>query len=157
MKSLVTTFSVLFIMAISFGVGYYSHTVEPEVVYVDVPKYVPQVFTQTVVRTETVTIWEKDNWRAFESREQYTEWVLANLVEDMGHTFCVAEALEMQRRAYIQGYQMSTQSLFYGRTEPDDEQWHEVAKAWIGKKEYAADPVTGQVWQIGHAINEVWR
>ena len=45
----------------------------------------------------------------------------------------------------------------HNRTEPKHERWHEVCAAWIGKKKYAADPVTGQVWQIGHAISEVWR
>lgn len=55
--------------------------------------------------------------RFFKSQTELATWQKANLVEDKGDQKCVAEALEMQRRAIRDGYQVSVQAIFYGRWE----------------------------------------
>lgn len=102
-----------------------------------------------------IVIYEPRPLEHFQSERQLREWVTVNLVPDMGDQRCVAEALEMQRRAYRDGYLMGTQSLFFGRTEPDNQEWEEVAKAWVGRRLFFIQPVTGQVWPAGHSIKGI--
>jgi len=92
----------------------------------------------------------------FESKDELQEWVQANLVEDMGKQRCVAEALEMQRRAIADGYQVGVQALFTGLTESVDQEWEMVVSAFTGTGSmYYVWPVSGEIRYTGHSIRGV--
>lgn len=92
--------------------------------------------------------------RFFESQAELGEWQKANLVESMGEQRCIAEALEMQRRALRDGYQVSFQALFPGRTsiQPDFE-WEMVNSTFIGLNMYFFSPTKAYYWKAGNSIN----
>ena len=90
--------------------------------------------------------------RFFESQDELATWQRANLVEDIGDQKCVAEALEMQRRALRDGYQVSFQAMFYGRWQGGKE-WEMVNSTFIGLNLYFFSPTKAYYWKAGNSIN----
>ena len=86
--------------------------------------------------------------RFFKNKTELLKWLNKNWVEDMGEYECIPEALELQRRAFRDGYQMSTEALFDGRRE-FDEDWHMVNSTVIGKDVIFIEPVDEYIWRGG--------
>ncbi len=128
-----------------------------EVQYIQLPpEFVDRVVTVTVYKSakevevikhtvEYVKVpdYEPRHWR---NEVQLARWLELNWVESMGEQKCVAEALELQRRAFRDGYMMSTESLFEGDKAPKDEMYHEVAATWIGSSKFFIEPVERYTW-----------
>ena len=116
---------------------------EPETVYVEVPgptqiiyreqpavKVLHKVVEEVPGPTIYVEVPDHEN-RLWESKKQLLRWLSKNWVESMGDFMCIPEALELQRRANRDGFQMSLQGLFYGKKAPEGELFHVVASATL--------------------------
>ena len=119
----------------------------PFPVRVEVIKEIPVVEIQTIIqeveKIKTEYVYREP--REFGSLEEFRVWVAQNEVTSTREFGCVDDALEMQRKAFRDGYYLSTETL--NENQPEG---HEVVKAWIGNKEYAAEPTNSFVWQIGY-------
>ena len=133
---------------------FYETQLPPKEIVREVIKEVPK---EVIIEREIIKEVPNYEFRPFASKQELIEWLNANKVEDMGVQACAAEALELQKRAFRDGYQMSIQVLSDGRTIPQDEESGAVNSTIIGKVIYFIDPVEGYVWAAGYAIEEVWR
>ena len=161
---------VILALACCVAIGYLvaQYTYEPHVVtvmaqseidyqweYIEVPVSVVREVVTEVHHTDVVYS-NVPQLRFFESKDELQEWVQANLVEDMGSQRCVAEALEMQRRAIADGYQVGVQALFTGLTESVDQEWELVVSAFTKSGSmYYVWPTTGMVRYSGQSIKRI--
>ena len=123
--------------------------------YIEVPVPVVREVIKEIHHTEVIYS-DVPGLRFFEDKAELKEWVQANLVEDMGSQRCVAEALEMQRRAIADGYQVSVQAMFTGLSEPVEKEWELVVSAFTKDGSmYYVWPVSGMVRYTGHSIREI--
>ena len=166
-------FRVYLALACCVAIGYLvaQYTYEPHVVTVMAQSESPEIkweYTETPIpvpyrievvkevhHTETVYS-DVPDLKFFEDKDELQEWVQTNLVEDMGSQRCVAEALEMQRRAIADGYQVAVQALFTGLTESVDQEWEMVVSAFTETGSmYYVWPVSGKIRYTGHSIKGI--
>ena len=159
MRSKIIIVVLLLIIAVSF-----QPQPAVEVQYIQLPpQFVDRVVTITVYKPAKVVEVIKNiveyvkvpdyELRHFRNKAQLLEWLELNWVEDMGEQKCVAEALELQRRAFRDGYQMSTESLFDGRKEPKYEYWPMANSVVIGNDIFFIESAKKYVWQGGRVAS----
>ena len=135
-----------------FGVAYSQMTVKPHVVteVITETEYVPKYIVERVGVTReievTKTVYPAE-FRQFESQEELGGWQAKQYPElqELGRQnnwTCVDYALEMQRRAWLDGYQMSAENLIDvgGKT------GHAICSTWIGDKCIYLEPQSTKNW-----------
>lgn len=147
MKKLVVAMVILGILTgFCFGMAINRETIE--VLYVDrpVPEYVEIYRT---VPIEKMVFVEKVV-RGFELREfanpgELSKWLARNYLGEHEDWNCVNYALETQRLALVDGYQMSTECLI----DKGGKTGHMINSTIIGDRVIFADPQTGRSWVGG--------
>ena len=137
-----------------FGVVYGQSVTESQTQYIPyiIPKYLDRVEVIEIekkveipleVIRETLSL----ELNQFESEEQLAEWYKSQLPNRRvicGWT-CVDYALDLQRIALLDGYQMSTQVEFNKK----NTKAHMICSTVIGEKIIFIEPQTGETWLGG--------
>jgi len=135
-----------------FGLAYGQMTVEPHVVthLVTQTEYVPRYIVERVEVTQEIEVPKAvypTEFRHFESREELGKWQAKQYPElqELGRQnnwTCIDYAVEIQRRAWLDGYQMSTENLIDvgGKT------GHAICSTWIGDKCIYLEPQSTTNW-----------
>lgn len=105
------------VMIFYFGVAYGQTTVKPQIV--TQTEYIPKYIVEKVEVIREIEVTKEvypTEFRQFESQEELGKWQAKHYLElqELGkqnNWICVDYALEMQRRAWLVGYQMSTETL----------------------------------------------
>jgi len=129
---------ILFIMFF-FGAAY-GQTVKPCVATQAEPKYIveevpliqevyPAEFHQFASQDE-LSQWQADQYPALQELGKQNNWV------------CVDYALEMQRRAWLEGYQMSVENLI----DKGGQTGHAICSTWIGDDCIYLEPQSTTSW-----------
>lgn len=147
MKTWFTPTILWLLLAISFGVFYYMYDLSEPKVVTEYKTLIHRALTiinrvEYIDREKVVEVPVK--LKPFESLQQLAEWAARNKVEPMGEFRCVDEALELQRRAFNDGYILSTEIVGDG-----DPEGHMVCSTVIGDKIYFIEPTNGFVWLAG--------
>jgi hypothetical protein len=144
-------FSVSVVM-FCFGVVYSQMTVKPHVVthVITETEYVPKYIVERVGVPQEIEVPKAvypTEFRQFESQEELGGWQAKRYLElqELGRQnnwTCVDYALEMQRRAWLDGYQMSAENLIDvgGKT------GHAICSTWIGDKCIYLEPQSTTNW-----------
>ena len=147
--------SILFLVSVMmfcFGAAYGQMTVRPHVVtkVVTQTEYVPKYIVERVGVTQTIEVVKEvypTEFHQFESQEELGRWQAKHYLElqELGRRndwTCVDYALEVQRRAWLDGYQMSIENLIDkgGRT------GHAICSTWIGDKCIYLEPQSTKNW-----------
>ncbi len=87
------------------------------------------------------------NFREFASWDELSQWQAAQYLDlqvlgKQKNWICVDYALEMQQRAWQDGYQMSTENLI----DPDGKAGHAICSTWIGDMCYYLEPQDVKSW-----------
>lgn len=158
-----TKWPILFLVSVimfCFGAAYGQMTVKPHVLtkVVTQTEYVPKYITEYVPKyiVERVGVIQEievtkevypTEFRQFESQEALGRWQAKHYLElqELGRQndwTCVDYALEVQRRAWLDGYQMSIENLIDrgGRT------GHAICSTWIGDKCIYLEPQDTKNW-----------
>jgi hypothetical protein len=153
--------AIIFVIALigGYGIGRANPVVHYEYLYlpsapetIEVTKEILKVIKQTEYIDRPA--FGKD-LRQFRDYYELKDWLSEHWVEDMGGHECVAEALEMVRRGYDDGYLISTEALMRGAVERRNVPWHMVNSTVIGKGIYFFDPVERIIWKAGHVAGRV--
>ena len=137
-----------------FGIVYGQSTTEPQA------RHVPYIITKYLDRVEFIEVEKKVEVpveviretpsfeiNQFESEEQLAEWCQSQFPNRRviyGWT-CVDYALDLQRMALLDGYQMSTQVEFNKK----NNKAHMICSTVIGEKIMFIEPQTGETWLGG--------
>ena len=125
------------------GVWYGQETFEPQVIYEEVLVEVP---VEKIVEVEKTIEVERivevfAPLKPFESRHELMTWQANNYIKDVEEGRCVVAALELARKAWTDGYEMSTETLGDGQP-----RGHEVCSTWIGDNKYFLEPSNTLSW-----------
>lgn len=139
-----------------FGVTYGQMTIKPPVV--TQTKYVPSYVVEKVETTQEIEVPKAvypTEFRQFASQEELSKWQAEQYPElqELGkqnNWVCVDYALEMQRRAWLDGYQMSTENLI----DKDGKTGHAICSTWIDNKCIYLEPQSTTNW-VGAVKGEV--
>ena len=147
--------SVLVIIFCS-GVAYGQTTVEADIV--TQTEYVPTYIVEEVEVIQEVQVTKEvypTEFQQFGSQEELGRWQAEQYLElkelaKQNNWVCVDYALEVQRRAWLDGYQMSIENLIDngGRT------GHAICSTWIGNKCIYLEPQSTINW-VGAVKGEV--
>jgi len=131
-----------------FGAAYSDTTVKPPVI--TQTKYLTNHIVERVETTPVVEVPKvvyPTEFYQFKSQEELSKWQAKQYLElqELGKQndwVCVDYALEMQRRAWLDGYQMSVENLIDkgGRT------GHAICSTWIGNKCIYLEPQSTKNW-----------
>jgi len=131
-----------------FGAAYNHTAVEPPVI--TQTKYLPNRIVERVETTKVIEVPKAvypTEFQQFKSQEELSKWQAEQYLElqELGkqnNWVCVDYALEMQRRAWLDGYQMSIENLIDkgGRT------GHAICSTWIGNKCIYLEPQSTKNW-----------
>jgi hypothetical protein len=146
-----TKWPILFLVPVVmfyFGVAYSQMTVKPHVV--TQTEYVPKYIVETVEITREIEVPKAvypTEFHQFESQEELGRWQAKHYLElqELGsrnNWACVDYALEIQRRAWLDGYQMSAENLIDvgGKT------GHAICSTWIGDECIYLEPQSTKNW-----------
>ena len=112
---------------------------QPEIV--TVPEYIVTEKVTVVTKEVKKEVWPSE-YRYFQSYTQFKKWASRRVIMYREAWICVDYALEFQRRAYMEGYIVSTEIL----TE-DKPKSHMVNSIIIGKDIWFYDAQIGKLWK----------
>lgn len=140
------------VMTFCFGVAYGQTTAEPDIVTLTQTEYVPkyEYIVEEVEVVREVEVTQKvypTEFRQFESQKEVGQWQAKNYpdIQEMGkqnNWICVDYALEAQRRAWLDGYQMSIENLI----DEGGKTGHAICSTWIGDKCIYLEPQSTVNW-----------
>jgi len=145
-----------------FGVVCGQITAEPEIV--TQTEYIPKYIVEEVEVIQEVEIIEEvevtkevypTEFHQFESQEELGAWQAKQYheVQELGkqnNWICVDYALEIQKRAWSDGYQMSIENLI----DAGGETGHAICSTWIGSQCIYLEPQSTTNW-VGAVKGEV--
>lgn len=137
MKYIIIGLSLIVIFFLGFLVGVQG---EPEIItateYIEVINEV-EIVREVIVEKEIYPT----EFREFASQEELSRWQ-ANQYQELrelgkqNNWVCVDYALELQRRAWLEGYQLSTEN----QLDVGGETGHAICSTWIGNNCYYLEP-----------------
>jgi len=155
------------VMTFCFGVAYGQTTAEPDIVTLTQTEYVPkyEYIVEEVEVVREVEVTQKvypTEFRQFESQKAVGQWQAQNYpeIQELGkqnNWICVDYALETQRRAWLEGYQMSIENLI----DEGGKTGHAICSTWVGDKCIYLEPQSTQNWigaekgKVGFAYSPV--
>ncbi len=152
---------VLLLAGVSFAAGLSLGRAEAEVIVMppvvkEVPVKVGDAASQSQVIIQKVPVYLPQpqvertglELEPFSSLSELKGWVASNYIKDAIPGRCVDTALELCKRAWRDGYQMSTELWGDGKREG-----HMLCSTVIGDKIYFIEPSTGAVWLAGVKAN----
>ncbi len=98
---------ICLICGFCFGAFYEQETSEPQYVYVPEP-YLVSTIREVIKEVEVIV---PNPLREFQNQEALGMWQAQNIIERVGGRNCLDYALELQRRAIQDGYQMSIEVI----------------------------------------------
>lgn len=140
--------SLVSVMTFSLGVVYGQDRVEPRIV--TLTEYVPKYIVEEVEVIREIEVNREvypTTFRQFKSQEEVSRWQAKHYLElqELGkqnNWVCVDYALEMQRRAWLEGYQMSVENLIDGGGKTG----HAICSTWINDKCIYLEPQSTTNW-----------
>jgi len=144
----------LVITGFCFGAVYGQNTAEPQAQYIPytVPEYIDRVEIVEVekeveVPVEVIREVPSFELNEFESENQLKEWYKNQFPHRrvICDWTCVDYALDLQKRALLDGYQMSTQV----ESNKKKTKAHMICSTVIGEKIIFIEPQTGETWVGG--------
>ena len=147
-------FASVLVMIFLFGIAYGQTIVEPQIVaqteIVTRTEYVPKYIIEEVEVIREIEVTKEvypTEFRSFESQEQLGRWQAKHYLElqELGKQnkwVCVDYALEMQKKAWLEGYLMSTETIIYdgGKT------GHMINSTIIGDDIIFLEPQSTKNW-----------
>lgn len=140
------------VVVFCFGVACSQVIVKPRVVthVITETEYVPKYIVETVEVTREIEVTKAaypTDFCQFESQEELSKWQVKQYLElqelgSLNNWTCVDYALEMQSRAWLNGYQMSTENLL----DAGGKTGHAICSTWIGDKCIYLEPQSTQSW-----------
>lgn len=143
----IIVFSVL-VMIFGFGVAYGQTTFKPQIV--TKIEYVPEYIVKEVEVIREVEVAKNvypTGFRQFQSQQELGRWQAKYYPElqELGkrtNWICVDYALEIQRRAWLDGYQMSIENLI----DEGGKTGHAICSTWIGDNCIYLEPQSTTNW-----------
>jgi len=136
------------VMIFSFGIAYGQTTAEPQIVTQTeyVPKYIVEE-VEVIREIEVIKEVYPTELHQFESQEKLGRWQAKHYLElqELGkenNWICVDYALEMQRTAWLDGYQMSIENLI----DEGGKTGHAICSTWVGDKCIYLEPQSTTNW-----------
>jgi len=136
------------VMIFCLGVAYGQTTAEPQIVTQTeyVPKYIVEE-VEVIREIEVIKEVYPTELHQFESQEELGRWQAKHYLElqELGkenNWICVDYALEMQRTAWLDGYQMSIENLI----DEGGKTGHAICSTWVGDKCIYLEPQSTTNW-----------
>ena len=146
---------IIFLVSVSvffLGVACSQMIIKPQVVthVITETEYVPRYDIETVEIEREIEVTKAvypTDFRQFESQEELSKWQAMHYLElqelgSLNNWTCVDYALGMQRSAWLDGYQMSTENLI----DDGGKTGHAICSTWIGDECIYLEPQSTKSW-----------